>query len=195
MVITGRGEDACVWVGTHDGLNRIDIATRRIDRYQHRPGDPYSLGNNYLTCLYEDPQGMLWIGTNQGFFLLNRRQKSFRSIVPQWTTDNRQTAITSVLALETGEMWAGTHGMGLLRISDTYGAQAQTIPFALDPQDAGGLSNDITALCRDVRGQIWVATNGGGLYRFDPAGEDAPHRQVRPQLHIWASPAVDTDLS
>ncbi len=57
------------WVGTNQGVHRMDVGTGTFTRYQHDPEDSTSLGNNTIKALYEDQSGVLWVGTNQG---LNR---------------------------------------------------------------------------------------------------------------------------
>jgi ligand-binding sensor domain-containing protein/signal transduction histidine kinase len=51
-----------VWVGTQNGLDRLDPATGRIRGYRAQDGLP----GNAVSCLMEDARGGLWLGTNNG---------------------------------------------------------------------------------------------------------------------------------
>jgi len=53
-----------MWFGPWDGLNRYDGYNFAIYRYDEQ--NPHSLSNNEIRALYEDSQGVLWIGTSEG---------------------------------------------------------------------------------------------------------------------------------
>ena len=88
-------------------------------------------------------------------------------------------------------LWAGTHGGDLVRLNPATGEE-QRFPYPT----AGVTVRD---LARDSRGQVWVATEGGGLGRFDgqtyvtysPDNSDFPAMDVRTVLvdeteRVWA---------
>ncbi|MCP5102024.1 MAG: histidine kinase, partial [bacterium] len=53
-----------LWLGTGDGLDRFDPKTETFTHYRHDPGNPGSLsGNNIAALYYDEPPGILWIGT------------------------------------------------------------------------------------------------------------------------------------
>ncbi|MDX1908352.1 MAG: two-component regulator propeller domain-containing protein [Bacteroidia bacterium] len=59
-----RARNGLIWIATEtQGLCRYDPATKRIRRYQYRPGQQAGLRSNYLRCLFEDAAGLIWIGT------------------------------------------------------------------------------------------------------------------------------------
>ena len=51
--------DGTFWVGTHQGLNRMDRETGTFTRFRHDPDHPASLSNNQVRAIYEDRQGTL----------------------------------------------------------------------------------------------------------------------------------------
>ena len=58
--------DRRLWVGTSNGLNRLDRATNHFFRYQHHETDKYSLSSNNVTSIIEDQAGRLWVATASG---------------------------------------------------------------------------------------------------------------------------------
>jgi signal transduction histidine kinase/ligand-binding sensor domain-containing protein/DNA-binding response OmpR family regulator len=75
-----------------------------------------------------------------------------------------QVFITSIAQDNQGFIWVGTQE-GLNRF-DGY----EFVPFSHDPSDPWSISHNlIKEILVDDRGLIWVATDGGGLNRFDPS--------------------------
>ncbi len=75
-----------------------------------------------------------------------------------------QVFITSIAQDTQGFIWVGTQE-GLNRF-DGY----EFVAFSHDPEDPSSISHNlIKAILVDEAGLIWVATDGGGLNRFDPA--------------------------
>jgi Two component regulator propeller. len=52
------------------GLDRLDQKTGKFIHYEHKDNDPTSLSYNIVRSLYEDHQGVLWIGTGLPFLPL-----------------------------------------------------------------------------------------------------------------------------
>lgn len=63
-----RSDSGSVWVGTYDGgLNRLDLATGRFERWTRADGLP----DLTVKSILEDDRGDLWIGTNGGLARLD----------------------------------------------------------------------------------------------------------------------------
>ena len=56
-----------MWFGTQDGLNKYDGYSWVL--FKNDPEDPNSLSANWIQSIYEDPSGVLWVGTVQGELL------------------------------------------------------------------------------------------------------------------------------
>lgn len=159
-----------VWAATlGGGLARIDISDGKdeIEIYSHRYGDQSSLGNNFVFNLYEDNEGRLWVGNeNGGLHLYNREENYFfryynDPLDPKSITDD---SIWSVLQDREGRLWIGTGQTGI-NVSDPY-----TQKFSgLNLEFAGGIirSNVIRDVLEDTDGNLWLATDGGGITKFD----------------------------
>jgi ligand-binding sensor domain-containing protein len=53
-----------IWIGTYEGLNRFDGYEFKI--FRNDPEDSTSLSSNWITDLFEDSAGDLWISTMGG---------------------------------------------------------------------------------------------------------------------------------
>ena len=53
-----------MWFGTTDGLNRFDGYEFKHFRYDSK--DVGSVSNNWISVIYQDSKGTLWIGTKGG---------------------------------------------------------------------------------------------------------------------------------
>lgn len=56
-----------IWIGTEDSLCKYDGYSFTV--FRHDPNDTLSLSSNKIRSLYEDQDGVLWVGT---FYGLNR---------------------------------------------------------------------------------------------------------------------------
>ena len=63
LAITQDG-DGFMWFGTKDGLNKYDGYSFAV--YQNVPNDPGTIDSNYITALFTDSRGNLWVGTDHG---------------------------------------------------------------------------------------------------------------------------------
>jgi PAS domain S-box-containing protein len=119
----------------------------------------------FVGAIYEDHQGLLWIGTPEALNGIDRKTGHSTSYhltpVPAVSTD-----VITITEDRSSNLWAGTYNHGLLRL-DRRTEKFQS--YRHDPADPYSLSNDIvTRLLIDHNGTLWVATNDG-LNRFDPA--------------------------
>ena len=62
-----------MWVGTQNGLNRLDPQTGRFSAYTQRDGLP----GNAVGCILEDSSGNLWVSTNNGVARFRPESKTF----------------------------------------------------------------------------------------------------------------------
>ncbi len=93
-------------IGTDGGgLSMMDKKTGKFRSFKHTESTN-SLSNNSVTCIWEDAQGNLWLGTNYG---MNRLDPKTGEIA-QWYTGNGlpSDVITGLLSDESGNLWIST---------------------------------------------------------------------------------------
>ncbi len=158
-----------MWFATNNGLNKYD--GYRFYYYSHHPDDPDGLTNNKIYTLYEEPPGMLWIGTAGGLNRLNMKTERYT----HFRADSSDThslsddAVLSAYRDRVGRLWFGTANGGLNRWEpDTENFTV----YRHTPDNPGGLShNTVSSICENTGGGLWIGTLGGGLNRFDPVKE------------------------
>jgi PAS domain S-box-containing protein len=155
--------EGSVWAGlgrmgvTHFAANPLPF--KRIPQLV----GPEGTAEPFVGAIYEDPQGILWVGTPEALNGIDRKAGNFtsyrRTASPVVTTD-----VIAIHEDRSGNLWAGTYNHGLLRLDRRTG---QFHAYVHNPTDPYSLSNDIvTRLLVDHLGTFWVATDDG-LNRFD----------------------------
>ncbi len=168
-------ESGKVWVVT-EGLNleRLDQETGKVVRFRHRASDPSSLDSDIVPsrhCIYKDPTGRIWVGTQKGVSLFDPATEGFRRI----RTMKLPNGIGCVNFLQAsrrfpGAFWAGTAGNGLFLIQPDAGEKPFLVwQFSIQDRNSfRAAANWVFGLLEDRAGNVWLATSDG-LYRFDPA--------------------------
>jgi len=142
--VTGvlQTRDGYLWISTYSGLARFDGVHFTVFDEHSTP----TLANSRLTCLFEAPEGTLWIGHENGDVTRRRNGRFERvEVLAHWTSGK----ILSIATDEAGDAWL-LHQDGLLaRVRDG---------LVLEPED-GGAPNLVMG-ARTVDGTIWVARGG-----------------------------------
>lgn len=176
-----EGSGGVLWIGTVNGLNRMDVKTGKCTRYLHNPLNARSLTASVITALAEDPYGNLWIGTTGGLELLKSGGDSFihyryKPLDPRSLSDN---AITSLFIDKTGTLWVGTNAGGINKY-DPF--RQKFAHFQNDPENPNSLSdNNVRAIYADRSGWVWIGTETGGVNRFDPRSGEFFHYKHDPK--------------
>lgn len=167
-----------IWIGTQRGginyclnNNASVFKTLRSDPFQK-----LSLSDNSVTAINQDKEGNIWIGTDGGGINLYQPKEGKISYYYQGRRVNSWNAKESILAIyidRNNEIWAGGYLSGLIRISAN---RKNARVYRADPENPSGLShNDIRWIMEDSRGNLWIATNGGGLNIYDPLTDSFRH--------------------
>jgi diguanylate cyclase (GGDEF)-like protein len=107
----GRGPSGSLWVGTKNGLNRFDPASRAMERIFPDPQDPNALSAGYVATLLTDERGRLWVGTlGGGISVMDRRERDGRPHFIRLGTRQGLASenIDKLLEDAHGRIWAST---------------------------------------------------------------------------------------
>lgn len=96
-----------LWVGTQNGLDKLDQATGKFQMYFTKDG----LAGNVVSCILEDERGHLWMGTNNGLTDLDPKSSRFTTYSPADGLPGQDlTGWSSCYKSGDGEMFFGGFG-------------------------------------------------------------------------------------
>ena len=170
-----------LWLGTEDGLYRLNRQTGEVTAFRHNPGDESSLSSNIVRTVLGDrgrETKVLWVGTMfGGLNVLDVESGRFTRFVhdPSDPGSLPENNIFSTYFDRSGTLWAGTFDHGLVR----YNRKRQSFRhFPPNRGQAGALQQArVTSMLEDPDGSFWVGTdielhlldrNTGHFTAFDP---------------------------
>ncbi len=178
-----------LWIGTNGGgLNKF--TENKFTHYLHDPNNLNSLSHNTVWSIYEDSLGTLWVGTYGGG--LNKFTKNkFTHYYPVQQTDDLNNIVSSIYEDATGILWIGTLG-GLHKFDRQ---QEIFTSYFHDPNNPNGLNNRaVWNINSDIKGYLWIATDGGGLNLYDPNQDKFFHFKHNPQNSTSLSDNIITSI-
>ncbi len=105
-----------LWIASRQGLGRLNLFTGSYNVYFNDANDKTSLSDNRLSTVFEDRNGVLWIGTEStGVNRVDLYQKKFISIrknnLSQYSLSDNY--INSIHGSSGKHIWIGTDGGGI----------------------------------------------------------------------------------
>lgn len=163
-----------IWLGSKEnGLFRL-VPRNRPYHYMNNPSDPYSISDNKISCIDEDHNGRIWIGTYGGGLNLveEKEDGAIRFIHAENKLSgfpiNRTNSIRCMVEGPGHTMLVGTIE-GLITFSSDF-SDYENIRFYLNlprPQVADGLcSADVMSVLRTTDETIYCYCYGGGLCKL-----------------------------
>jgi len=175
-----QDHDGDIFVGTEDGLNQI-ISNPFLNQilfkhYKYNPNDTLSISHNYVSCIYQDNSGIIWIGTRDGLNYFNKETGQFLRIKhnPENSNSISNNNIQTIYeSLSTpGIIWIGTEDGGLNKLVQIESTKSNKKHFQfINYTEIDGLpGNVIDGILEDDQGYIWLSTSRG-LSKFNPKTE------------------------
>lgn len=191
-----KDKKGILWFGTTDnGLYRYD--GKKFDQIL----STNKAKINAITCLFEDLDGTIWIGTENGLFIYKRKSISKITIPLQVDQPknknkyyNKSKAIFNIIQTKDRKIWIAT-------INGVYTFDGTSFtPFVINQKNPGYLNtnNNIEYLLEDKTGAIWFGGRGNeGVYRYN--GKSITNYKLqeltlqigdRKVTHNWAWPQL-----
>ena len=148
-----------MWFGTQDGLNRFDGYDFKI--YRHQPGDPNSLCHNFVWCMYEDKDGMIWIGTfGGGLSRLDPATDTFTHFKKIDGDENSLSdpRVTSIVEYPEGTLWIGTDD-GLNKLDKKTGDIKRFLTYGDDSKKRKVLNR--ISFINVLNDELWMISDSG----------------------------------
>lgn len=140
-----------LWVGTDgEGLNRIKDGV--ITQFSREQG----LDGRHVRALAYDRRGDLWVGTWPGglFKLEGNRFTAVKNL------SGPRFAIASLFQDSHDNLWLGQRALNqLLHLTNGVPAAPVTLPNTAP-------SMDVVAFAEDAAGNLWIGTDGSGIFRW-----------------------------
>lgn len=170
-------DNGFVWIATWSGLYKIIFDKNRkpfiVAHFTHDPKIKGSISSTGILSLFQDKDGVLWAGTDNGLNRLDPNQlkkdegakfQHFKS------TENCTNCLSNnqILAIhedQSGNLWIGTRGGGL---SSFNKSKKVFHSYKAEKNNPSSLSNNsVKCLFEDKAGVLWIGTQGGGVNKTD----------------------------
>lgn len=164
--------EGVLWESTSKrGLEKLMLQKKNIERRamfssaseQELTSSTLSLDNNIRAIYYDKRRKLLLMG-NKNNTLIIVDQAGGRKVI---STDSQGAPLGRIYGITSdrnGNYWISTKGNGLLRMAIAANGNYVTERFTHSSQDLMSLSSDnVYGVVEDKRGNIWIATYGGGV--------------------------------
>lgn len=132
------------------------------------------LSNNQIHCALQDREGWMWFGTSQGVCRFDGYKFTVFKNDPEDTASLRGNLVRTIFEDRAGQLWIGTENGGL----NKFNREKETFSHYFDGGKDAVLKNaNVTSICQDSSGVLWVATDSC-LYRVD---HESKLTAVRPE--------------
>ncbi len=141
-----------VWVGTFQGLNRVDRFTNEVERII--PEDSTLMGlASHITGFLQDESGVFWIASHEGLFSYDRKSGLFFNE----TAGNLINENTPIYSMSYGNecIWLGLDS-GLVCLDLSLAGEHTYVPLNL-----GAPGTNISRIISDDQNQVWIQTADG----------------------------------
>ena len=153
------------WIGCINGLQRYDRATDNFHELFISRKDGRK--NPHITSIIERRNGDLWIATSgQGAISLKKNSNPASFHIETELTDRIGSNYLNVIFEDSRQnLWIATEEKGLYR----YSPESKELKSYKAPYHIAG--DDVSAICENAHGQIFVGTLTKGLFRLSSRQE------------------------
>jgi ligand-binding sensor domain-containing protein/signal transduction histidine kinase len=172
-----------LYVGTElDGFYRVDLVTNQVENFNTQ--NSALQFNNNVPTIYEDSRRNIWIGA-EAIYLFDKKTKVLSPYNELGIRGNvvNKNPVLAIFEDKDHNVWFGTFRLGILKYNPD---NTRILHFHADQGEGSLTNNQVLSFNEDSNGELWVGTDGGGLFRMrkDLGGFD------RPQLRAKVTPEV-----
>jgi signal transduction histidine kinase/ligand-binding sensor domain-containing protein/DNA-binding response OmpR family regulator len=154
-----------LWVATyHTGVIYTNKPSSEFQNFTHIKDDKNSVMNNYINVVYEDTEGDIWFGTNNGISIFYRKTGKWKHCLTESKSINKNVILT-LCEIADGKMWAGGYAFGIAEIDKKTG-QIKRYKYSSD--SFFGTENIYSIYENKFTGDIWTGGIYGKISCFNP---------------------------
>lgn len=154
-----------LWFASSGGLSQYNKQKDIFINYQSENNNPNSLCHNSLYYVTGDQTGTIWIGTANGVDKFDPGNQQFDLVLNGFH-------VHSIYEKSNGVFMIGTN-YGLKQIDCFNKSQISELPLNMN-------KTIVTKILSDKEGCLWIASQGEGLFRYDPQKKSYTHYQHHP---------------
>lgn len=182
-LVTSFMEDrnGLLWLSTAEkGVINYDQKTGKTKVYIKNPDDQNSISDNLVLSLLEDKSGLIWCGTWQGGINIYDPKKQlmehyyFNSKDPESLINN---VVWGISKGGNGKPWIAT-SEGICSF-DPQTHKFTKLEYNDLSADAPEKQTIMQSVLEDNDGQIWMGSNGVGLFRYNPITKNYRHYRYK----------------
>ncbi len=157
-----------MWCATYGrGLLKYDIKLKSFHNYTHIPSQKNSISSDYLRTVFEDDDGLIWIGSDKGLDSFDPHNEVFTNISLKEAENSiiSENSITEICSDAKGGYFASSEN-GLYH----YTPKNELLKvFRYDVTKPDGLppGNLLHTVYKDNQNLLWVGTAAGGLCKMN----------------------------
>lgn len=162
-----------LWIGSLNGLIRYDLHANVFQRFKHDKADETSLSSTNISCVFEDSQKNIWIGTrNAGVNLFNSGDNNFEIFKAGKFDGNHlsNNIVTRINEDNYHNVWIATQegGLNYFNTNDNLFRY-----YKYEPNLKGSFTDSkISAFAQSQNGNIWLGTGNGGVSLYNEKQDD-----------------------
>lgn len=156
-------DSGVLWMSTVErGLEKVTVISPKVDVTELPTESSDRKSSSEVRAIMKDSKGYVWVAAkSRELYRYSSDLKTCRRFPDGNISD--VGIIYSIFEDSSGNIWLGTKGDGLIRLTP-HGDDYLHTSFRHDPSDGDSLSsNDIYSIEQDKDGRIWVGTYGGAL--------------------------------
>ncbi|MGD8574388.1 MAG: ATP-binding protein [Gammaproteobacteria bacterium] len=178
-----------LWIGFWgEGVAVLPPDSETATVLGHTPWDSRSLNGDSVWSLFQDHDGLIWIGTSAGLSSYNPSSRAFHLLGarPDDPTALASSNVTAVSCRDTGTVWAATDGF-IQQVNLDNGTVSRRIPLA----KLRGQGPHVPYTAMFVHeGRILIGTGTGQLANIDIATGNVLDQQQLSQRHRGISTII-----
>ena len=156
--------DKLLWIATNNvGLISYDLRKKSVVQYQNN--NQFKSNSNCIFSIYELNQTFLWLGTDNGLNILNKKTGAIEIVQNDILKPNSlsNNVVKGIFQDHSGTIWLATNG-GLNKYNNKPNNFAR---FQYSPENRKGINgNKVNCIYEDKTGTVWVGTESG-INKFD----------------------------